>query len=366
MKKINEGLKYLLKQCGPDAIMNLEDSLVSHPAISTGHPLVDAITGIGGLPRGKIVEIFGWESTGKSTLALQAVATEQLKGGVALYIDAEHAFAPPYAKRLGVDLSKEKFLVSQPMCGEEALRIAAAAIEAELVSMIVIDSTAALTPQAEIDGTMLEHSAGLGAQARMMSEAMRQLAGKCSKNDVCLIFINQIRNTIAKMGRGPSEKTTGGNALKFYASLRLELSRMGSIKGKLYDPIMRQEYEGVVGARIRAKVVKNKCASPFKVAEIILKMGQGFDVEGSIVDIAVAQGVVDKAGAWYSMDGERLGQGRDNTMKFLREHQELAQKITNKLDLSGGSNEFPQVVSMDLENGEETDIDSILNTKEDE
>lgn len=361
-KQFNDGLKYLRKQFGEDAIMSFDDAPLVQPAIPTGHPCVDAITGIGGFPRGKITEIFGWESTGKSTLALHAVASEQRLGGSALYVDVEHAFSKPYAERLGVNLSKESILVTQPSCAEEALSLTGAAVDVGLATMVIVDSTAALTPKAELDGTIGDHGAGIASQARLMSEALRQLNSKCSRKDVCLIFINQIRNTIGATGYGPKQKTTGGNALKFYASLRLELKKMATIKGKLQDKLTGVMYDGPVGAKIRMTVVKNKCAPPFNQTDVILRMGYGFDIESSILEIAVAQGKVEKSGAWYSMNGERLGQGAEQVRKLFQDHPDILASLVGSLDLKTGIQDQTEIVSMDetVNDDEQVDIDQLL------
>ena len=370
-KKVSAGLKYLERQFGKTAIMGLHDAVAQTPSISTGHPLIDSITGIGGFPRGKIVEIFGWESSGKSTLSLQVMASEQKAGGSVLYVDAEHSFSPAYAKRLGVDLGKNRFLVTQPSCAEEALDITCAAIDLGMVSMVVIDSTAALTPRSELEGILDKEGdgkegggGGIGEQARIMSRALRHIMSKGADNDVCTIFINQIRANIkiGGYGKGGNEKTTGGNALKFYASLRIELKKIGNIKGKLLDPVMKKTYEGIVGHKVSVQAVKNKCAPPFRKTEVTLQEGRGFDVEGSIIDIAVAQKVVDQTGAWYSYNGERLGQGIMSAKTFFREHPDILAEVVKRLDLGGGD-DIPEVVSMDeplVDGGEPVDVDQLL------
>ncbi|MGH9459838.1 MAG: recombinase RecA, partial [Vicinamibacteria bacterium] len=290
--------------------------VVEVPAISTGSISLDAALGVGGLPRGRVTEIFGPESSGKTTLALHAIAEAQKKGGMAAFVDAEHALDAGYAKALGVDT--DNLLVSQPDSGEQALEITEVLVRSGAVDVLVIDSVAALVPRAELDGEMGD--AQMGLQARLMSQAMRKLTAIVSKSKTCLIFINQIREKIGVMFGNP-ETTTGGRALKFYASVRLDIRRISSIK----------EGEAVVGSRTRVKVVKNKVAAPFQSAEFDILYGKGISKEGDLIDIAVNRNIVDKSGAWYSYNGERIGQGRENVRQFLIQNTDVTDKIEKKL-----------------------------------
>jgi recombination protein RecA len=285
-------------------------------SIPTGALSLDLALGIGGLPRGRVVEIYGPESSGKTTVALHAIAEAQRMGGIAAFIDAEHALDPSYAKALGVDV--EALLVSQPDTGEQGLEITDMLVRSGAVDLVVIDSVAALTPRAEIEGEMGDTHVGL--QARLMSQALRKLAGNLSRSRTCAIFINQLREKVGVMFGSP-EVTPGGRALKFYASVRLDVRRVESLK----------DGTDVVGNRVRVKVVKNKLAPPFRQAEFDILYGEGISREGSILDIGVEQGIVKKAGAWYTYEGEQLGQGRENARGFLKEHDEVAAEIYKKV-----------------------------------
>jgi recombination protein RecA len=302
------------KQFGKGSIMRLGgiDSTAALEAISTGSISIDAALGVGGLPRGRVIEIFGPESSGKTTLALHAIAEAQKLGGTAAFVDAEHALDANYSRKLGVDV--ENLLVSQPDSGEQALEIAEVLIRSGAIDIVVIDSVAALVPRAELEGEMGE--AQMGLQARLMSQALRKLTGIVSKSKTCLIFINQIREKIGVMFGNP-ETTTGGRALKFYASVRLDVRRIASIK----------DGDAVVGNRTKAKIVKNKVAPPFREAEFDIMYGEGISREGDILDLAVEKNIVDKSGSWYSFQGERIGQGRDNAKQFLKDNHEYRGRI---------------------------------------
>lgn len=306
------------KQFGKGSIMKLgEGALIQDIAtISTGSLGLDLALGLGGLPRGRIVEIYGPESSGKTTMALQVVAEAQKEGGTCAYIDAEHALDLGYATKLGV--KSEELLVSQPDNGEQALEITETLVRSGAVDVIVIDSVAALTPRAEIEGEMGEPQMGL--QARLMSQALRKLVGTISRSKTLVIFINQVRMKIGVMFGNP-ETTTGGNALKFYASVRLDIRRTGAVK----------QGEEVVGNRTKVKVVKNKVAPPFKEAEFDILYGSGVSKEGELVDIGSEQGIIEKSGAWYSFGGERIGQGRENAKEYLKEHPEALHEIEVKV-----------------------------------
>ncbi len=306
------------KQFGKGAIMKLgEEAIIKDvPVISTGSLTLDLALGIGGLPRGRIAEIYGPESSGKTTLALQVVAQAQKIGGTCAYIDAEHALDMGYAQKLGVKV--DELLVSQPDNGEQALEITDTLVRSSAIDIIVIDSVAALTPRAEIEGEMGEPQMGL--QARLMSQALRKLVGTISRSNTLVIFINQVRMKIGVMFGNP-ETTTGGNALKFYASVRLDIRRTGAVK----------QGEEIVGNRTKVKVVKNKMAPPFKEAEFDVLYGSGVSKEGELVDIGSENGIVDKSGAWYSFSGDRIGQGRENVKEYLKEHPEISQVIESKI-----------------------------------
>ena len=306
------------KQFGKGAIMKLgEEAIVQDiPVISTGSLTLDLALGIGGLPRGRVVEIYGPESSGKTTMALQVVAEAQKIAGTCAYIDAEHALDLGYAQKIGV--KADELLVSQPDNGEQALEITDTLVRSGAVDVIVVDSVAALTPRAEIEGEMGEPQMGL--QARLMSQALRKLVGTISRSRTLVIFINQIRMKIGVMFGNP-ETTTGGNALKFYASVRLDIRRTGAVK----------QGEEVVGSRTKVKVVKNKVAPPFREAEFDIVYGSGVSKEGELVDIGSENGVIEKSGAWYSFNGERIGQGRENAKDYLKEHVEIAQVVEGKI-----------------------------------
>jgi recombination protein RecA len=301
------------KQFGKGSIIRLGAQTVQAvPTISTGSISVDAALGIGGFPRGRISEIFGPESSGKTTIALQVVAEAQKIGGMAAYIDVEHALDPAYAKKLGVDV--DNLLVSQPDYGEQALEITNALITSGSIDVLVVDSVAALVPKAELDGEMGDSF--MGVHARLMSQAMRKLTGIVSKSNTCLIFINQIREKIGVMFGNP-ETTTGGRALKFYASVRVDIRRIAAIK----------DGETVTGNRTKIKIVKNKMAPPFREAEFDIIYGEGVSKEGDLIDLGVAQNLVEKSGAWYSFNGERIGQGRENARQFLKDNPDARKKL---------------------------------------
>jgi len=318
------------KQFGKGSIMKLgEDALIRDiPTIPTGSLSLDLALGIGGLPRGRVVEIYGPEASGKTTLALQVVAQAQKEGGTCAYIDAEHALDLGYAQKLGV--KAEELLVSQPDNGEQALEITDTLVRSGAVDVIVIDSVAALVPRAEIEGEMGEPQMGL--QARLMSQALRKLVGTISRSRTLVVFINQVRMKIGVMFGNP-ETTTGGNALKFYASVRLDIRRTGAVK----------QGEEVIGNRTKVKVVKNKVAPPFREAEFDILYGSGISKEGELIDIGADQGIIEKSGAWYSFASERIGQGRENAKDYLREHPDIAQAVEAKvrekfgLPASGGA-----------------------------
>jgi recombination protein RecA len=306
------------KQFGKGAIMRLgqKDAITAIPAISTGAVSLDYALGIGGVPRGRVIEIFGPESSGKTTLTLQIIAEAQKLGGMAAFVDAEHALDAQYAKKLGVDL--DNLLVSQPDNGEQALEIVEVLVRSGAVDVVVVDSVAALVPRAEIDGEMGE--AQMGLQARLMSQALRKLTGVVSKSKTCLIFINQLREKIGVMFGNP-ETTTGGRALKFYASVRIDIRRIGAIK----------DGESVVGGRTRVKVVKNKVAPPFREAEFDVMYGEGISREGDLLDLAVDRKIVEKSGTWFAFAGDRLGQGRENVKQFLRDNPAIFKAIEDRV-----------------------------------
>jgi len=317
-KALAAALAQIEKQFGKGSVMKMAHGEVAEDidVVSTGSLGLDIALGIGGLPRGRVVEIYGPESSGKTTLTLQVIAEMQKIGGTCAFIDAEHALDVQYAQKLGVQL--EDLLISQPDTGEQALEIADALVRSGSVDMIVIDSVAALTPKAEIEGEMGDSLPGL--QARLMSQALRKLTGTIKRTNCLVIFINQIRMKIGVMFGNP-ETTTGGNALKFYASVRLDIRRTGSIK----------KGDEVVGNETKVKVVKNKVAPPFRAAEFDILYGEGISREGEIIDLGATAGVVEKSGAWYSYNGERIGQGKDNVREYLREHPETALEIENKV-----------------------------------
>jgi len=313
-KMLEAAVAQIEKQYGKGSIMRLgnKDVLVPVSVIPTGSISIDAALGVGGLPRGRVIEIYGPESGGKTTLTLHVIAEAQKMGGIAAFIDAEHALDPIYARKLGVDV--DNLLVSQPDNGEQALEIAEALIRSGGVDIVVVDSVAALVPKAELEGEMGEPQMGL--QARLMSQALRKLTAIVSKSRTCLIFINQIREKIGVMFGNP-ETTTGGRALKFYSSIRLDIRRIQAIK----------EGDRVVGSRTRAKVVKNKVAAPFREAEFDILYGEGVSREGDLLDLGVARNILEKSGTWISFKGERLGQGRENARLFLRENADIRSKI---------------------------------------
>jgi recombination protein RecA len=322
-KALEAALAQIDKLHGKGSIMRLgaNDRIMDVEAISTGSLGLDIALGIGGLPRGRVVEIYGPESSGKTTLALQVVAEAQKKGGIGAFVDAEHALDPVYARKLGVKV--EDLLISQPDAGEQALEIADTLVRSGAIDVLVVDSVAALTPKAELEGEMGDMQPGM--QARLMSKALRKLTASISKSKCMVIFINQIRMKIGIMFGNP-ETTTGGNALKFYASVRLDIRRIGQIK----------EREEVVGNQTRVKVVKNKVAPPFKQVEFDIMYGEGISKTGELVDLGVRAGIVEKAGAWFSYNGERIGQGRENTKAFLKEHPKLATEIEKAIRQNAG------------------------------
>ncbi len=317
-KALSAALGQIEKQFGKGSVMRMGDASANRDiqAVSTGSLGLDVALGIGGLPRGRVVEIYGPESSGKTTLSLQVLAEAQKMGGTAAFVDAEHALDPVYAEKLGVDV--DELLVSQPDTGEQALEITDMLVRSGAVDVVVVDSVAALTPKAEIEGDMGDSHMGL--QARLMSQALRKLTGNIKRSNTLVIFINQIRMKIGVMFGNP-ETTTGGNALKFYASVRLDIRRIGAIK----------RGDEVVGNETRVKVVKNKVAPPFKQTEFDILYGEGVSREGEIIDMGVKQGIVDKSGAWYSYGKERIGQGKDNVRNFLKENPDLANEIDAKI-----------------------------------
>src|SRR5689334_4569049 len=317
-RALDLALGQIEKQFGKGSILRLgsKDAIVPVSVISTGSISLDAALGVGGFPRGRINEIFGPESSGKTTIALQVVAEAQKKGGIAAFIDVEHALDPVYAKKLGVDV--DNLLVSQPDYGEQALEITSHLIASGQIDVLVVDSVAALVPKAELEGEMGDSHMGL--QARLMSQALRKLTGVVSKSKTCLIFINQIREKIGVMFGNP-ETTTGGRALKFYSSVRVDIRRIAAIK----------DGDAVVGNRTKVKVVKNKVASPFREAEFDILYGEGISKEGDLLDLGVANNLVEKSGSWYSFKGERIGQGRENARTFLREHADAVATLDTEL-----------------------------------
>jgi recombination protein RecA len=323
MKAIEAAVGQIEKQFGKGSIMRLggKDAIAAVPAISTGSVSLDYALGIGGVPRGRVIEIFGPESSGKTTLTLQIIAEAQKLGGMAAFVDAEHALDAQYARKLGVDL--ENLLVSQPDNGEQALEIVEVLVRSNSVDVVVVDSVAALVPRAEIEGEMGE--AQMGLQARLMSQALRKLTGVVSKSKTCLIFINQLREKIGVMFGNP-ETTTGGRALKFYSSVRIDIRRIGAIK----------DGDVVVGGRTRVKVVKNKVAPPFREAEFDVMYGEGISKEGDLLDLAVDKKIVDKSGTWFAFNGERLGQGRENVKQFMKDNPEITKTIEQKVRIELG------------------------------
>ncbi|MDW3184178.1 MULTISPECIES: recombinase RecA [unclassified Roseobacter] len=322
-KALDSALAQIERQFGKGSIMKLgqEGAVQDIKSSSTGSLGLDIALGIGGLPMGRIVEIYGPESSGKTTLTLHCVAEQQKAGGVCAFVDAEHALDPTYAKKLGVDL--DELLISQPDTGEQALEITDTLVRSGAVNMVIVDSVAALTPKSELEGDMGDSS--VGVQARLMSQAMRKLTGSISRSNCMVIFINQIRMKIGVMFGSP-ETTTGGNALKFYSSVRLDIRRIGALKDR----------DEVVGNHTRVKVVKNKVAAPFKQVEFDIMYGEGISKMGELLDLGVAAGVVDKSGSWFSYGDERIGQGRENAKSFLRENVQMALEIEDKIRAAHG------------------------------
>jgi recombination protein RecA len=338
-KALSAALGQIEKQFGKGSVMRLGDvrAATNVQTISSGSLGLDLALGIGGLPRGRIIEIYGPESSGKTTLTLQAIANCQKNGGTAAFVDAEHALDPVYAEKLGVNL--DELLVSQPDTGEQALEIVDMLVRSNAIDLIVVDSVAALVPKAEIEGEMGDSHMGL--QARLMSQALRKLTANIKKTNSMVIFINQLRMKIGVMFGNP-ETTTGGNALKFYASVRLDIRRIGSVKNG----------EDVIGSETRVKVVKNKLAPPFRQVEFEILYGQGCSREGEILDLAVAQGLVEKAGAWYSYKNNRIGQGKQNAVNYLRENQEIAQALEQQIRAA--------LIVTPVVNNEEDEVEELL------
>ena len=334
-KALEAAIGQIEKSFGKGSVMKLgqRDSVVDIQAISTGSIGLDIALGIGGLPKGRIVEIYGPESSGKTTLALHAVAEAQAQGGSCAFIDAEHALDPIYAQKLGVSL--DDLLISQPDAGEQALEIADTLVRSGAVDVLVIDSVAALVPRAELEGEMGDHHVGL--HARLMSQALRKLTSSIARSNCLVIFINQIRLKIGVMFGNP-ETTTGGNALKFYASVRLDIRRIGAIKDK----------EEVVGNQTRVKVVKNKVAAPFRTVEFDIMYGEGISKLGELLDLGVSAGLVEKSGSWFSYSGQRIGQGRENAKGFLREHKDMAHELESSIRQNAG---LVQEQMMDADKG---------------
>ena len=318
LKAIEMAVGQIEKQFGKGAIMRLgaKGAIQPHEVISTGSISIDYALGIGGFPRGRVVEVFGPESSGKTTLTLQVIAEAQKAGGMAAFVDAEHALDAEYARKLGVDI--ENLLVSQPDNGEQALEIVEVLVRSGSIDVVVVDSVAALVPRAEIEGDMGDAQVGL--QARLMSQALRKLTAVVAKSKTTLVFINQLREKIGVMFGSP-ETTTGGRALKFYSSVRVDIRRIGAIK----------DGDVVVGGRTRVKIVKNKMAPPFREAEVDMMYGEGVSREGDLIDLAVERKIIDKSGAWFSYGGERLGQGRENVKVFLKEHTDIRQNIEDRV-----------------------------------
>ncbi|MHB1076642.1 recombinase RecA [Thiobacillus sp.] len=335
-KALAAALGQIEKQFGKGSVMRLGDHDIARDiqAVSTGSLGLDIALGVGGLPRGRVVEIYGPESSGKTTLTLQVIAEMQKMGGTAAFIDAEHALDPNYAQKLGVDV--DNLLVSQPDTGEQALEIADMLVRSGSVDVVVVDSVAALTPKAEIEGEMGDSHMGL--QARLMSQALRKLTANIKRTNTLVIFINQIRMKIGVMFGNP-ETTTGGNALKFYASVRLDIRRIGAIK----------KGDEIVGNETKVKVVKNKVSPPFKEAFFDILYGQGISREGEIIELGVAHKLVDKSGAWYAYNGEKIGQGKDNAREYLKEHPEIAHEIEAKVRAAVGVNNPTVAVEDEVE-----------------
>jgi len=322
-KALDAALSQIDRAFGKGSVMKLgqKNASVDIEAVSTGSLGLDIALGIGGLPRGRVIEIYGPESSGKTTLSLHVVAEVQKRGGIAAFVDAEHALDPTYAAKLGVDI--DELLISQPDTGEQALEIADTLVRSGAVEVLVVDSVAALTPRAELEGEMGDTHVGL--QARLMSQALRKLTGSIARSNCMVIFINQIRMKIGVMFGNP-ETTTGGNALKFYSSVRLDIRRIGSIKDK----------DEVVGNQTRVRVVKNKVAPPFRTVEFDIMYGEGISKMGELLDLGVKAGIVEKSGSWFSYDSERVGQGRENAKQFLRDNPDMAMDIENKVKANAG------------------------------
>ena len=321
-KALEAALSQIERAFGKGSIMRLgQDTKIDIEAISTGSIGLDIALGIGGLPKGRIVEIYGPESSGKTTLALSVIAQAQKKGGTCAFIDAEHALDPSYAKKIGVDINN--LLISQPDAGEQALEIADTLVRSGAIDVLVVDSVAALVPKAELEGEMGDSHMGL--QARLMSQALRKLTATVSRSNTLIIFINQIRMKIGVMFGNP-ETTTGGNALKFYASIRMDIRRVGAIKDK----------DDVIGSQTRVKIVKNKVAPPFKTVDFDIMYGEGISKVGELIDLGVKAGIVEKAGAWFSYNGDKLGQGRENAKQVLRDNPALAEEIERKIRADAG------------------------------
>lgn len=343
-KALAAALGQIERQFGKGAVMRMGDAAAVRniEVISTGSLTLDIALGIGGLPKGRIIEIYGPESSGKTTLTLQVIAECQKAGGTAAFVDAEHALDPSYAAKLGVNV--DDLLVSQPDTGEQALEIADMLVRSGAVDIVVVDSVAALTPKAEIEGDMGDSHVGL--QARLMSQALRKLTGNIKRSNTLVIFINQIRMKIGVMFGSP-ETTTGGNALKFYASVRLDIRRIGSIK----------KGEEVIGNETRVKVVKNKMAPPFKQAEFEILYGEGISREGELIELGVNQSLIGKAGAWYSYNGEKIGQGKDNAKNYLREHPEVAKTIEQAIRAAALT---APILSSSVEEDDDLPVDELM------
>jgi len=347
-KALEAALGQIERAFGKGSVMKLgTDEVIEVEGISTGSLGLDIGLGIGGLPKGRVVEIFGPESSGKTTLALHTVAEAQKLGGIAAFVDAEHALDPSYARKLGVDV--EELLISQPDTGEQALEIADTLVRSGAVEVLVVDSVAALVPRAELEGEMGDHHVGL--QARLMSQALRKLTASIAKSNCMVIFINQIRMKIGVMFGSP-ETTSGGNALKFYASVRLDIRRIGAIKDK----------DEVVGSQTRVKVVKNKVAPPFKVVEFDIMYGEGISKMGEVLDLGVKAGVVDKSGSWFSYQDQRIGQGRENAKQFLRSNPDIAATIESAIRSNAGLVVGDEInpVTGEITEAEETEEDTAL------
>lgn len=321
-KALEAALSQIERAFGKGSIMRLgQNTNIDIEAVSTGSLGIDIALGIGGMPKGRIIEIYGPESSGKTTLALSVVAQAQKKGGTCAFIDAEHALDPSYAKKIGVDV--ENLLISQPDSGEQALEIADTLVRSGAIDVMVVDSVAALVPKAELEGEMGDSHMGL--QARLMSQALRKLTATVARSNTLIIFINQIRMKIGVMFGNP-ETTTGGNALKFYASVRIDIRRIGAIKDK----------EDVIGSQTRVKIVKNKVAPPFKTVDFDIMYGEGISKTGELIDLGVKSGIIEKAGAWFSYNGEKIGQGRENAKKFLKDNPAVADEIEAKIRADAG------------------------------